>query len=296
MTSATIITIADPLFPSANAVASKVSLKLGASDTYLLDFNAGGNIPISVSSSDANCLPLDTNSYSNGNCPGHLRTGIDSKGINYACMTSCQAGWGGEAYGNRDCCTGACASSEKCMSCGVDWYAYWGIIIDQAYTYPYDSNGITYTCGSKPSYTVTFCNSVGSDFAGSTYDATTDEQNWGTFTANEGCMNTAKGGIPTSVKPSPTAIASTGTWVIIDASTIPGGIDNAVSTSQPATATSAKPTSAAGVTSKPPAAASKAPAATSKAPVKPVVTTQAPANPTTSRRAHRRPHHNHHSN
>lgn len=54
-------------------------------------------------------------------CPPILRSGIDTAGNNYGCLSACGAGFGAEKFGNRDCCTGAYSVSQVCQSCGVDY-------------------------------------------------------------------------------------------------------------------------------------------------------------------------------
>jgi hypothetical protein len=71
------------------------------------DSCAGFSIPLNIIPSASDCPAPECAVNINPLCPGTLRTAISENGLNLACMHPCNAGYGQETFGNRDCCTGA---------------------------------------------------------------------------------------------------------------------------------------------------------------------------------------------
>ena len=75
-------------------------------DDYDISLVDGFNIPLNIIPSQKSCTPPQCQVNINSLCPPLLRTGLDRNGLNYGCVSPCNAGFGDEKYGNRACCTG----------------------------------------------------------------------------------------------------------------------------------------------------------------------------------------------
>lgn len=73
----------------------------------------GFSIPLNIIPSASSCPAPDCAVNINPLCPGTLRTAISENGLNLACMHPCNAGYGQETFGNRDCCTGESSRVES---------------------------------------------------------------------------------------------------------------------------------------------------------------------------------------
>lgn len=64
---------------------------------------------MSITPSKRECNVPECTVNINEICPEVLRAGIDQNGANGACISSCKAGFGEAAGGNRNCCSGGMA-------------------------------------------------------------------------------------------------------------------------------------------------------------------------------------------
>ncbi|RSH91668.1 hypothetical protein EHS25_009037 [Saitozyma podzolica] len=159
------------------ATLAEFTLSASGTDNYDISLVDGFSIPLNIIPSASDCPAPECAVNINPLCPGTLRTAISENGLNLACMHPCNAGYGQETFGNRDCCTvdklfGFRGYNDPalCQSCGVDFYDLFKDSCNTAYAYAYDDQYGTalWTCpgSSLSDYTIAFCPN-GTDYVGS---------------------------------------------------------------------------------------------------------------------------------
>ncbi|KAK4686813.1 ATP-binding cassette, subfamily B (MDR/TAP), member 10, partial [Tremellales sp. Uapishka_1] len=205
------------------ATLAEFTLIPSGEDNFDISLVDGFNIPMNVVPSISSCSSATCDGNVNAVCPPLLRTSLDEDGVNLACLSPCNAGFGGEEFGNRACCTGGYDNATACAICGVDYYDVFKDACKNSYAYPYDEKSGTalWTCGGSPNYEIEFCPS-GSDYVGASPNNISNKYVDATATCTS--MITAFA-TTFSVGPSPTATATIGTLSVV--ATAATGIDGA---------------------------------------------------------------------
>lgn len=125
-------------------------------DFYDISLVDGYNLPLSVTprgGGGPNCSITgcvgDLNSY----CPSDLRVMSDEDGGGrraVACRSACAA-FNSPQY----CCSGEYGSPDTCKP--SSYSAVFKKACPRAYSYAFDDNSSTFTCGGSPDYIITFC-------------------------------------------------------------------------------------------------------------------------------------------
>lgn len=125
----------------------------GGQDYYDVSLVDGYNLPVLVvpqGGTGQNCTNTGCVVDLNGACPSELRVmSEDGKG-GVACKSACEA-----FRQPQYCCNGAYSTPDLCKP--SSYSQIFKSACPHAYSYAYDDKTSTFTCGSGPDYTVTFC-------------------------------------------------------------------------------------------------------------------------------------------
>ncbi|KAF6167728.1 hypothetical protein GIB67_017223, partial [Kingdonia uniflora] len=136
-----------------SAARAKLDFKLvrvsgdGGNDFYDISLVDGFNLPISItptSGCPVTSCPTNVNSV----CPSELS--IKNGGKTIACKSACLA-FNSPQY----CCTGANNQPSTCPP--TDYSRVFKNACPRTYSYAYDDQSSTFTCGTGADYTITFC-------------------------------------------------------------------------------------------------------------------------------------------
>ncbi|KAF6167724.1 hypothetical protein GIB67_017219 [Kingdonia uniflora] len=119
----------------------------GGKDFYDISLVDGFNLPISITPTSG-CPVTSCPANVNLVCPSELS--IKNGGETIACKSACLA-FNSPQY----CCTGANNQPSTCPP--TDYSRVFKNACPQAYSYAYDDQSSTFTCGTGADYTITFC-------------------------------------------------------------------------------------------------------------------------------------------
>jgi hypothetical protein len=134
----------------------------GNVDYYDVSLVDGYDLPISISADTSGCGAPTCVADLIATCPAELQK-RDGAGKVVACLSAC-ARFNTDQY----CCRGAYGTPQTCNP--NNWPVNYAAIFKRAcpneYSYAYDDNSSTFTCGGNPGYHVTFCPNGGGSTTG----------------------------------------------------------------------------------------------------------------------------------
>ncbi|KAF3956505.1 hypothetical protein CMV_018372 [Castanea mollissima] len=126
----------------------------GGLDFFYVSLVDGYNLPMLVvpqGGKGQNCTSIGCVSDLNESCPSELKvTSTAGGGESVACKSACAA-----LDLDQYCCRGAYGTSDTCKP--STYSQIFKTACPRAYSYAYDDKTSTFTCGSSPDYTITFC-------------------------------------------------------------------------------------------------------------------------------------------
>ncbi|XP_065625969.1 pathogenesis-related thaumatin-like protein 3.5 [Quercus suber] len=126
----------------------------GGLDFFDVSLVDGYNLPMLVvpqGGKGQNCSTIGCVSDLNESCPSELKvTSTADGGESVACKSACAA-----LDQDQYCCRGAYGSPNTCKP--STYSQIFKTACPHAYSYAYDDKTSTFTCGSSPDYTITFC-------------------------------------------------------------------------------------------------------------------------------------------
>lgn len=136
----------------------------GNVDYYDVSLVDGYDLPIAISSDGGACGGPTCTSDLLATCPAELQK-RDRAGRVVACLSAC-ARFNTDQY----CCRGAYGSPQTCNPANwpVNYAAIFKAACPREYSYAYDDNSSTFTCGGNPNYHITFCPNGGGGGGGQT--------------------------------------------------------------------------------------------------------------------------------
>ena len=126
----------------------------GGLDFFDVSLVDGYNLPMLVvpqGGKGQNCTSIGCVSDLNKSCPSELKvTSTADGGESVACKSACAA-----LDQDQYCCRGAYGTPDTCKP--SKYSQIFKTACPHAYSYAYDDKTSTFTCGSSPDYTITFC-------------------------------------------------------------------------------------------------------------------------------------------
>ncbi|WCJ28994.1 Pathogenesis-related thaumatin superfamily protein [Euphorbia peplus] len=135
--------------PPASLIEFTLAVNSHEKDFYDISLVDGFNLPLSVTpQGGAGCTSVSCRANINDLCPQELaaRDGSNVIACKSACLVYNQA---------RFCCTGEYGSPDKCPP--TQYSKFFKAQCPQAYSYAFDDQSSTFTCGGGANYLVTFC-------------------------------------------------------------------------------------------------------------------------------------------
>lgn len=125
----------------------------GGQDFYDVSLVDGYNLPLLVvpqGGDGPNCTSTGCVVDLNAACPSELKVMTDGGSGGVACKSACEA-----FRQPQYCCNGAFSTPDTCKP--STYSQIFKSACPHAYSYAYDDKSSTFTCGSGPDYTITFC-------------------------------------------------------------------------------------------------------------------------------------------
>ncbi|ESR48433.1 hypothetical protein CICLE_v10001885mg [Citrus x clementina] len=125
----------------------------GGQDFYDVSLVDGYNLPVLVvpqGGDGPNCTSTGCVVDLNAACPSELKVMTDGGSGGVACKSACEA-----FRQPQYCCNGAFSTPDTCKP--STYSQIFKSACPHAYSYAYDDKSSTFTCGSGPDYTITFC-------------------------------------------------------------------------------------------------------------------------------------------